>query len=485
MVIMGVPMITSDIDNEGNCSQAPAVHTFTVDGRNFALDINSGIFFEVDDLAREVVELYISGKNAHEISQQLGKKHGEGTVTQAIEEFERLKASGFLFADDVFSSYEPDSDHIISSICMMISQDCNLRCAYCYAETGTFGRERLLMSKEIAEKAIEFLFKHCGNSRFLTVVFFGGEPLLNFDVLKHTVDYAKRLGGQCNKEVGFTITTNGTLLTATIKDYLSRNGIGMMISLDGMPEIQDKMRPFSDGKGSYDKVYQNIAEMLREPASNNFSVRGTMTRENIDLLGMVKHLASIGCRCISVEPCYTLNGKLGILEKDVYAVKEEYTNLAREYIKAAKSGKYFSFSQFEDIMNQTQHANLHVVSCGAGASYIAISADGGLYPCHRLVGTDGYSFGNVRDGFDNLEILQLFKNTHVNNREKCSSCWAKYVCGGGCRAHAINFNKSIYEPYSIDCDLMKHIIKLGAYIHSEVNRGRRPSSRNTSPCSIR
>jgi uncharacterized protein len=434
------------------------------------LDSNGGNFFEIDDLANDVLEIYMCGKSTPDIIHQVSRKYGDEAASIAIKELEMLISKGLLFQADKFATYEPDQSTDISSICLMISNDCNLRCKYCYAEQGTFGRERLLMSRETAEKGVDFLFEYATSS-LLTITFFGGEPLLNFDEIKHTVEYAQELATQCNKEVGFAITTNGTLLTKPIMDYLTKNRIALMISLDGKPEINDKMRVFTDGRGSYNVVYKNLEEILNNPISGHFSIRGTMTRENIDLVGAVKHLASIGCRDISVEPCFTLNDEFGMREKDVSTLKEEYSKLAREYIRAAKAGEYLPFFQFEYMIDQVSHVDLRMVSCGAGASYIAVSADGGLYPCHRLVGVDDYRFGDVINGINRPEVLQLFKNTYVNKKEKCTSCWARYLCGGGCRAYAINFNKNIYEPYSIDCELVRHNIKLAAYIHSDLKSG--------------
>lgn len=470
--------------NDDSSVQNPAIHLFSVAGKKFALNINGGYFFEIDDLAEEILESIIQGKSAQDISQNLAGKYPEEAVSAAFEEFEEMKANGFLFSEDPFSDYSADHGRATTSLCMMISQDCNLRCRYCYAETGSFGQDRKLMSKEVAEKAVEFLINSSAQARHLNLMFFGGEPLLNFPVLKHTVEYAKSLADRYKKEISFTVTTNGTLLTEPVRDYLIQNRISILISLDGQPEIHDKMRPFADGRGSYQVIYNNLKEMLKSVP--NVAVRGTMTCDNLDLERAVRHMAAIGIRDIAVEPCYTANEWPGLGLEDIDALKREYLSLAQAYIEAARKGEYLSFYQFEEMVGQAGRVDLHVNSCGAGVSYLAVSADGKLYPCQRLVGLEEYSLGNVSNGIDRPPVVQLFEDTHVKNKKTCLSCWARYLCGGGCRAYSIRFNKDIYEPYWMDCELRKHLVELGAYIYSELRDNRQSVGTQISlPCNVR
>lgn len=479
-------MINTQIDPAIVTSRASEVHTFNIEGREFVLDVNGGIFFEIDTLSTEIIKLFVEARSMQDISKILSSKYEAQEISEAIAELQQLIIDGFIFTQDRLADYQPEDKNLIHALCIILSQDCNLRCHYCYADSGIFGnRKRLLMSRETAENAINFLFQHCGGSETLSITFFGGEPLLNFEVLRHTVEYGKKIAQQQNKKIGFSLTTNGTLLTESVRNYLIGNDIGIMVSLDGTKTVHDRFRRFDDNTGSYDIIHHNLTELMKTKASDYYALRGTVTREHPDFVGVVKHLAGLGCRDISVEPCFTATSKYGFRIEDSVILKENYLKLAKEYIRAAKSGESMPFFLFETMMEQARRVNLRVVACGAGVGYITVCAEGGLYPCHRLVSVDAYRFGDVYSGINRPQIPQQFKDTHVLNRKKCSVCWARYICGGGCRAHAINFNENIEEPFALDCDLMQHTIKLGAYINAELMSGSFPHSFSISPCTLR
>lgn len=449
------------------------VRLFEVKGKKFVYDIHSCIFFEIDDIVAEALQLYVKGTKPQEIQRLLGARFTAHAVAEAINEIENLIAERWLFTPDQFDGFTPDPGQEIYALSMIISQDCNLRCRYCYADTGTFGQKRRqLMSVETARQAVDFLFAQCGNVRSLLITFFGGEPLLNFPAIRYTVEYAKQLAAQNNKEIGFSITTNGTLLTPQIQEFLAENEVAMMISLDGCKDVHDAARPWTNGTGSYDIVHKHLREVAQTPAVNYSTIRATMTRNHPDMLGAANHLAELGFPSFSVDPCYLKDDQLGFHDHNAHfqVLKEEYDRLAEEYIHRAKSGMRMPFHTFDYLMETVEKASPRVYSCCAGVGHVSIGADGSLFPCQRMVSETDYCFGDVWQGITRPEIPQMFKDSHIMARSKCASCWARHVCAGGCRAYAVSFNGNIAEPFMFDCYLMRHLVELGVYVYSELKQ---------------
>ena len=459
------------MNGESSIAQGPLeVHIYQVENRDFALDINNGNFFELDPVARGVLIMHGAGRKKDEIMKDLSRHFNEKAVTEALVELDNLKTRG-NFQTPIRTQNDLVQDRFeFNTICMMISQDCNLRCRYCYADSGTYGQDRSLMSEKTAERCVDFLFEHSGESRLLSIIFFGGEPLLNVNVLKHTVDYARQLASSAHKEIGFSITTNGTLLSGNTLDFLVSNDIGISVSIDGQPATHDTRRQFQNGQGSYYTIENNLKEYNKKAGIGRFSIRGTIARRDTDYVQTVEHLMRLGSDNIAMELCFCDNQEIGIQESDLAHVKAQYRELAKEFIKAEKKGRRLPFPQIEDVMGAISQRRIRTTPCGAGNFYLSISAVGGIYPCHRLVGNEQYRVGDVSSGISRPEIIRQFAQTQVTEIPKCASCWARYLCGGGCRAEAIKYNNDFFKPHEIECDIFRYLVELSTYAHSELRR---------------
>lgn len=445
----------------------PKLHTFCVKGKQFLLDTNTGIFYEIDELVCKIVEM-INEVSADEIVERLSSSYSRQEIIRNLTIISKLVEVGELFSKDRFTDFKADTLSPVSTLCINVSHDCNLRCTYCFGEN--YDQEKKLMSHEVADRSVDFLIKHSENQNDLSLSFFGGEPLLNFSVIEHTVLYAQEEGKKQGKNFRFHLTTNGTLLSTTIIDFLVKNKFSLIISLDGPREVNDSMRPFAGGKGSYDVICRNIREVQAMGEALPFTVRSTFTRKNLDIDNLAMHLAGLGIADISVEPCATLLEDLRIREDDLPELKQSYEALADRYLDEILEGKYFSFFHLKQMMDQTHSKGSRLTQCGAGQGYLAVGADGELYPCHRLVGQKEYVMGDVFSGISNQNIQNTFLGANVRNKEKCMQCWARYICGGGCHAYAIMFNEDILQPYDVDCELMKYRIELGAYLYASLKR---------------
>ena len=446
------------------------IHMFQVEGRQFVYDVHSCIFTEVDKLGWDVLKKSTKANSRDVVIEALSSKYEKGELSDATDELEFMESKGFLFSKDPFNNYQP---HVsaISTLCLNVSQECDLSCRYCFANSGTYGKGKAKMPSEVAYKAVDFIIENSGRLRNLTLCFFGGEPLLNFPVIQKIVDYSLSRGRESGKDFRFNITTNGTMLTRGVREFLARNGFSVIFSIDGPKEIHNKMRPFKNGVGSYDVVSKHLKELIQDTGKIglDFSIRATYTHECFDISRIAMHLVDMGCYDISVEPAVLQHKELGFMARDVPEIKKEYSRFARVYINEIKKGNYFSFFHFRHTMDQTFRAIRNFTQCGAGSGYLAVSSDGDIYPCHRFVGKEEYLMGNVFEGISRPDIYSLFTSAHVNNKRKCLRCWARYICGGGCHAYAIEFNGDISKPYDIECELMKHRIRLGAYIYAELS----------------
>jgi len=445
------------------------VHLFEVDGKRILYDIHSCVFYEVDELGWDAVEKSTRLAGRGQIITELGLKYGRRKASEAVRELKAMEAKGMLFSRDPLSDYQ-SSLSPVSTLCLNVAHDCDLNCRYCFASAGTYGKGKARMPLEVACKAVDFLIENSGRIQRLTLCFFGGEPLLNFPVIEETVEYAKSREGDSGKEFRFNITTNGTMLTSPVRKFLAKNGFGVIFSIDGPRDIQDEMRPFKNGFGSYDAVSKNLKELTKEAGNTGpeFSIRATFTRRHLDISRAALHLVELGCLDISVEPAVLKHEELEIREQDLLELKEQYRRFAHIYIDCIRNGRPFSFFHFRHVLDQACRATRNLTQCGAGTGYLAVSSDGELYPCHRFVGKDEYLMGSVFDGIKRRDVQLLFNSAHVNNKKTCLRCWARYICGGGCHAYAIEFNGDIMKPYSVECELMKYRIELGAYMYTEI-----------------
>lgn len=445
------------------------IHKFSMYGTNLVIDVNSGAVHIFDDVAYDVLEFYKKCPD-DEIADKLSSKYKEREVVETIEEIRFLEESGQLFSEDEYREYLPlwERKSVVKALCLHISHDCNLRCRYCFASTGDFGGKRLMMSPETGKKAIDFLIRESGSRRNLEIDFFGGEPLMNFGAVKDIIDYAVGIQDKYNKNFRFTITTNALLLNEENKNYINENIQNVVLSIDGREATNDRMRYRIDGKGTYKDILDKIKDMAESRNQDNYYVRGTFTRENLDFSKDVLHLADEGFKQISVEPVVASRGSgYDIREEDLPVLFEEYERLAHECVEREKKGEGFSFFHFMLDLGQGPCIAKRLSGCGSGHEYLSVTPEGDIYPCHQFVGNEGFKMGNVEDGAVDSSIQKKFKDSNVYQKDDCNNCWAKFYCSGGCAANAFQFNNDINIPYKIGCELERKRVECALWIKTQ------------------
>lgn len=447
------------------------VHLFEVQGKRFAFDAHNCIFLEIDELMWTALQLVSAAQNRQELTQALSARCGVQTAEALVNELDMLATHNLLFSPDLLKDQATPLSDGVATLCVNVSQKCNLRCRYCFAGNGGFGQTPALMTMETAKQTVDFFLRHSGKYSDLSLCFFGGEPLLNYSTMRQTVEYAEQQVKDSNKTFRYNVTTNGTLLSAPVRRFLTSYRFGVIVSIDGNRDVHDIMRPFVNGQGSYDTIRNHLEAFRKELRPNEvaWSLRATFTNSHLHFTDQVFHLAGLGFQDISVEPCVSNDPYLGIRWADLPVLKAEYTDFAERYLEKIRAGQRFSFFHFRVMLDQTMRGTQRLTQCGAGNGYLAVSARGKLYPCHRLVGLEQYQIGSVDEGITQPERQELFTSAHVNSKSLCRQCWARYICGGGCHACAIQFNGSISMPYELECELVKHRIELGAYLYSELS----------------
>jgi uncharacterized protein len=444
------------------------IHKFSINGINIVVDVYSGAVHMVDDIVYELLDYYMK-MNKDAIIALFKNKYSEYQLEEAYNEIEELHENGLLYTDDPYQDYVDlwDKQSVVKALCLHVSHDCNLRCKYCFASTGSFQGDRLLMSGEVGKKAIDFVIKNSGKRRNIEIDFFGGEPLMNFDVVKEIVEYAKKEGAKAGKTFRFTITTNGLLLNEDIKNYINSNMSNVVLSLDGTKEVNDDMRIRINGRGCYDDIVPKFLDIAQSRGQDNYYVRGTFTRKNLNFAKDVLHLADLGFKQTSVEPVVAPDSEEYALKKeDLPILYSEYEKLAVEYLKRKKEQKGFNFFHFMIDLSQGPCVVKRLSGCGSGHEYLAVTPEGDIYPCHQFVGHQNFKMGNVFTDEFNTDIKQLFQKSNVYTKEKCKECWAKFYCSGGCPANAYQFNKDINEPYLLGCELEKKRIECALMIQA-------------------
>ncbi len=438
---------------------------------NIVMDINSGAVHLFDDIAYNLLDFYNDSNIDKEASlKAIGGKYSEDQINNAIDEIESLKKDGLLFSEDIYKEYLPlwDKKPVVKSLCLHIAHDCNLRCKYCFASTGDYEGNRTLMSSEVGKKAIDFLISQSQNRKNLEIDFFGGEPLMNFEVVKEIVDYARSIEEKFNKNFRFTITTNALLLDDEKLNYINENMGNLVLSIDGRKEINDNMRLTVNGKGCYDNILPKIKNAVDSRNQQNYYARGTFTRANLDFSKDVLHLADEGFEQISVEPVVTAKDSgLDIREQDLDTLYNEYEKLAYEYVKRRKEGKWFNFFHFMIDLGQGPCVAKRLNGCGSGHEYLAITPEGDIYPCHQFVGNKEFKMGNVFKEEINKDIQKAFKESNIYKKHECVDCWAKFYCSGGCAANAYQFNNDINSPYKIGCELEKKRVECAIWVKTQ------------------
>ena len=442
------------------------IHKFIFDGTRLVLDVNSGALHSVSEVAWDVLDGYIPGK-CEELVNKYSALHPRQEVEQAVEEIELLVEQGFLFTGDPFhGSWEQPDNRIIKALCLFLSDRCSLQCRYCFARPGVSSIGGAgLMTEEIGSQAIDFLLTSSGPRRRVEVDFFGGEPLLNFPVLERLVSYGRKRSLALGKEINFTVTTNALGLTRGIGDYLCENEISVILSLDGRPEVHDRMRVFPNGKGSYQSVFKNILEFIQAHPRANYYLRGTYTAYNLNFSDDVTHMLGQGFNKVSVEPVIALAQEdYALSEEDLPSIGREYEKLTREIISRLEEGQEVDFYHYNIDLDEGVCLPKRLGGCSAGFEYLSVTSRGDLYPCHQFAGREGFLMGDVNSGVVREDLRQLFRNAHVYKKEGCGSCWARNYCSGGCHANAHLFNSSIYKPDQLACRIIKKRLECALYL---------------------
>ncbi len=438
------------------------VHQYKNNGYNIVLDVNSGAVHVVDDVAYDVIPLFETSTK-EEIIDSLKERYPQAEITESYEEVKELAEQGSLFTKDQYQGYMEqfqDRPTVVKALCLHIAHDCNLACRYCFAEEGEYHGRRALMSFEVGKAALDFLIANSGSRRNLEVDFFGGEPLLNFDVVKRLVAYGREQEKLHDKKFRFTLTTNGVLLDDEVMEFANQEMANVVLSIDGRKEIHDKMRPFRKGAGSYELIVPKFQKLAESRNQDRYYVRGTFTHHNLDFSKDVLHLADLGFRQISVEPVVAQpEDDYALQEADVPILLEEYDTLAAEMLKRHREGKDFNFFHFMIDLKGGPCVAKRLSGCGSGTEYLAVTPWGDFYPCHQFVGDEAFLMGNVTDGIQNKQLQNQFKRCNVYAKEKCRECFARFYCSGGCAANSYHFHGSITDVYDIGCELQKKRIE--------------------------
>ena len=451
------------------------IHQYINNGFHIIMDVNSGSVHSVDPVMYDAVAIVaervpelaepekLSEEVAREVMERLSPTYGEAEVQEALDEIQYLIDAEELLTTDQYHDYVVDFKKrktVVKALCLHIAHDCNLACQYCFAEEGEYHGRRALMSFEVGKKALDFLIANSGNRRNLEVDFFGGEPLMNWEVVKQLVEYGRSKEKEYNKNFRFTMTTNGVLLNDEIMEYCNREMSNVVLSLDGRKEVNDKMRPFRGGKGSFDLIVPKFQKFAEMRGDRDYYVRGTFTRHNLDFSKDVMEFADLGFRSMSIEPVVAKpEEEYAIREEDLPQIMEEYDHLAEEYIKRKKEGRGFNFFHFNIDLNQGPCVAKRLSGCGSGTEYLAVTPWGDLYPCHQFVGQEEFLLGNVDTGVTNERIRDEFKLCNVYAKDKCRDCFARFYCSGGCAANSYNFHGSITDAYDIGCAMQKKRIE--------------------------
>ncbi len=433
------------------------IHQYKLNGYNIVLDICSGAVHVVDDLAYDIISLF-EDKSKEEIVEELSKKYEN--VSECYDQVAVLKENGELFTEDTFepmaNTLKEKTQGVVKALCLHIAHTCNLNCSYCFASQGKYHGERAVMSFEVGKRALDFLIENSGTRRNLEVDFFGGEPLMNFQVVKDLVKYARSIEKEHNKNFRFTLTTNGVLIDDDVIDFANREMSNVVLSLDGRREVHDRIRVDYNNKGSWEKIVPKFQKLVQKRGNKDYYMRGTFTHHNPDFLEDIKTMLDLGFTELSMEPVVCPKGDPSELtEEDLPIVLDQYEKLAELMLEKDKEGKPFTFYHYMIDLTGGPCIYKRISGCGSRTEYMAVTPWGDLYPCHQFVGDEKFKLGNVFDGVDNIEKVNEFKACNVYAREECKNCWARLYCSGGCAANAYHATGSVKGVYKYGCELFK------------------------------
>ena len=441
------------------------VHQYKLNGYNIVLDSCSGSIHVVDEVAYDIIALYEEHTPA-EITTMILDKYGhredvtETDIRECLEDVEALKQAGKLYSPDTFAdmagTFKERSGDVVKALCLHVAHTCNLNCGYCFASQGKYHGDRALMSFEVGKQALDFLMDHSGTRRNLEVDFFGGEPLMNWDVVKQLVAYARNVEKERNKNFRFTLTTNGMLIDDDVIEFANKEMSNVVLSLDGRKEINDRTRVDYAGNGSYDKIVPKFQKLVEARGGKGYYMRGTFTHANPDFTKDVFHMADLGFTELSMEPVVCKpEDPAALTPEDMEIVKDQYEILAKEMIRRKKDGKPITFYHYMLDLTDGPCIYKRISGCGSGTEYMAVTPWGDLYPCHQFVGDEGYKLGDIYQGVTNTALREEFRSCNAYARPECQDCWAKLYCSGGCAANAYNFTGDILKPYEIGCELQR------------------------------
>ena len=444
------------------------IHQYKNNGYAIVLDVNSGSVHVVDEIVYDVIALLDQGAEEAEVLEKLRESYPEEELKTALDEIHTLTEQGMLFTEDIYENaieHFKERPTVVKALCLHIAHDCNLACRYCFAEEGEYHGRRALMSFEVGKKALDFLIANSGSRKNLEVDLFGGEPLMNWQVVKDLVAYGREQEKIHNKNFRFTLTTNGVLVDDEVMEFCNREMGNVVMSIDGRKEVHDYMRPFRKGAGSYDLIVPKFQKWAESRNQDKYYARGTFTHHNLDFSKDVLHLADLGFKQISVEPVVApADADYALQPEDLPKIFEEYDNLAKEMVKRKKEGNGFNFFHFMIDLTGGPCVYKRLSGCGSGTEYLAVTPWGDLYPCHQFVGEENFLLGNVDEGITRPEICQEFKGCNVYAKEECKKCFARFYCSGGCAANSYNFKGNINDVYEIGCELQRKRVECALMI---------------------
>ncbi|MBQ9847418.1 MAG: thioether cross-link-forming SCIFF peptide maturase [Clostridia bacterium] len=441
------------------------IHQYRLGGYNIVIDVCSGAIHVVDEVAYDIISLFESNSK-DDILSKIAEKYVDRADISADDILEcynqvcSLKEQGKLFAPDTFASMagklKEKTAGVVKALCLHVAHTCNLNCAYCFASQGKYHGDRAVMSFEVGKQAFDYLIKNSGTRRNLEVDFFGGEPLMNFDVVKQLVAYARQIEKEHNKNFRFTLTTNGLLIDDDVIDFANKEMSNVVLSLDGRKEIHDRYRVDYSGKGSWDRIVPKFQQLVEARGGKNYYMRGTFTHRNPDFLNDIKQMLDLGFNELSMEPVVCAPGDPAELtEEDLPIVLDQYEKLAELMLERNKQGKPFTFYHYMIDLTGGPCIYKRISGCGSGTEYMAVTPWGDLYPCHQFVGDEKFRLGDVWTGVTNTEIQGEFAACNVYAHEECKDCWARLYCSGGCAANAYHSTGSVTGVYEYGCKLFK------------------------------
>ena len=444
------------------------VHQYKLNGYNIVLDTCSGSVHTVDEVAYDIIAMYKT-HTKEQIFAEIMKRYGnmpdvtEEDILLCIDDIKSLEDAGKLYSEDQFENLAYDyknNSKVVKALCLHVAHTCNLNCSYCFASQGKYQGERALMSFEVGKRAFDFLIENSGTRRNLEVDFFGGEPMMNFDVVKQLVAYARSIEKEHNKNFRFTFTTNGVLLDEDVMDFLNKEMHNVVLSLDGRKEVNDHFRKNYAGEGSYDIIVPHFQRLVEKRGGKDYYVRGTFTHNNVDFTNDIFHMADLGFTELSMEPVVCPPGDpYALTKEDMPKIFEQYEILAKEMLKRKKEGRPFTFYHYMLDLKNGPCIYKRITGCGSGTEYMAVTPWGELFPCHQFVGDPKYSLGNIWDGVTNTAAQDEFRGCNAYAKPECKDCWAKLYCSGGCAANAYHATGSINGIYEYGCELFKKRIE--------------------------